>query len=116
MDFSNGFHLLRELGETAQGELLSIEALTAIHWAHRMGALVTTLVLGALAIELPACQPGARSGALLLAVLSIQISLGIANVLTFAPLQPAMLHNAFAVLLLATLLATNYCPIADRER
>ncbi len=40
MDFANAFHLVRELGQTAQGELLTNEALTAIHWTHRMFALV----------------------------------------------------------------------------
>jgi heme a synthase len=108
MDFSNGFHLLRELGQTAQGELLGIQALTAINWTHRMGALGTTLVLGALAFRLLTLRAGRNIGVLLLAVLSIQILLGIANVLSFAPLSLAVPHNAFAALLLATLVATNY--------
>src|SRR5438067_3362702 len=35
MDFANGFHLVRELGQTAEGKPLSSDALTAIHWSHR---------------------------------------------------------------------------------
>jgi cytochrome c oxidase assembly protein subunit 15 len=108
MDFFNGFHLSRELGETGQGELLSIQALTAIHWTHRIGALVTTLVLGALAFRLLTLPAGRKIGTLLLGVLSIQIWLGIANAVSFAPLSLAVLHNAFAALLLTTLVATNY--------
>ena len=40
MDFANAFHVLRELGRTDAGELLPQAALTAIHWSHRMFALV----------------------------------------------------------------------------
>ena len=40
MDFANAFHVLRELGRTSDGELLPLEALTAIHWTHRVFALV----------------------------------------------------------------------------
>ena len=32
MDLANAFHVVRELGMTANGELLSRQALTAIHW------------------------------------------------------------------------------------
>ena len=41
MDFGHGFQIARELGMTAAGAPLSLEALTAIHWTHRVGALVT---------------------------------------------------------------------------
>ena len=37
MDFNHAFHFTRELGKTAQGDLLSLDALTAIHWTHRVG-------------------------------------------------------------------------------
>jgi heme A synthase len=41
-------------------------------------------------------------------LLSIEMQLGMANVLSFASLPLAVLHNAFVALLLATLVATNY--------
>jgi cytochrome c oxidase assembly protein subunit 15 len=69
--------------------------------------LVTTLVLSALAIGLLILPAGRKIGTLLLAALSIQILLGEANVVSFEPLSLAVLHNAFAALLLATLVATN---------
>ena len=53
MDFANAFHVLRELGRTDAGELLPQAALTAIHWSHRMFALVVVAVLGWLAIRTP---------------------------------------------------------------
>src|SRR5688572_3676608 len=48
MDFRHGFQLVRELGRTADGGHLAYEALTAIHWTHRVGALVTFVYVGAL--------------------------------------------------------------------
>src|SRR6185436_8371209 len=39
MDFGHAFHVLRALGETSDGARLPNEALTAIHWTHRMFAL-----------------------------------------------------------------------------
>src|SRR6185436_11648452 len=49
MDFDHGFHIFRELGRTAEGERLSNRALNAIHWTHRVGALVSFVVLAVLA-------------------------------------------------------------------
>ena len=42
MDFKNGFSIFRELGMTQSGEGLSIQALQAIQWVHRVGAIVLT--------------------------------------------------------------------------
>src|SRR5690606_29841373 len=36
MDFRHGFTLLRDLGETKQGDYLPFAALTAIHYTHRL--------------------------------------------------------------------------------
>src|SRR5712664_503587 len=45
MDFGNAFHVLRELGRTGDGELLPLQALTAIHWTHRMFALLVAALV-----------------------------------------------------------------------
>lgn len=45
MDIHNGFTWWRELGKTATGDALDIQALIAIHWGHRLGALITLTVL-----------------------------------------------------------------------
>lgn len=45
VDFHHGFHFTRELGVTASGAPLSGEALNAIQWAHRVGALITCVYL-----------------------------------------------------------------------
>jgi cytochrome c oxidase assembly protein subunit 15 len=107
-DFAHGFHFLRELGMTADGEPLSNEALNAIHWAHRIGALVTFLTLAIVAccaMRLPALR---KLGGMLLVLLFVQIALGIANVLGSLPLPVAVAHNGVAALLLAALVMLNF--------
>ncbi|MGE5640162.1 MAG: COX15/CtaA family protein, partial [Clostridia bacterium] len=44
MDFRNAFHVFRELGRTGDGELLPMEALVAIHWTHRVFAVIVVLI------------------------------------------------------------------------
>ena len=108
MDFRHAFHLVRELGVTAAGAPLSPEALTAIHWMHRLGALVTLLVVGAVALRVLR-TPGVRiHGGALLALLFVQLGLGIANVLLRLPLALAVAHNAGAALLLVALVVLNF--------
>ena len=108
MDFHNAFHAVRELGVTAAGAPLPHEALTAIHWAHRVGALLTAAVLGGLSVALLRTAGCRAAGALLLAVLAAQLGLGIANVIARLPLVLAVAHNAGAALLLATLVMINF--------
>jgi cytochrome c oxidase assembly protein subunit 15 len=46
------FHVWRPLGLDASGEALTFEALTAIHYVHRLSAYVVFIALGALAWRL----------------------------------------------------------------
>lgn len=107
-DFVHGFHFLRELGMTADGEPLSNEALNAIHWAHRIGALVTFLTLTYVvhrAIRLPALR---KLSSAVLALLFVQVTLGIVNILGSLPLPVAVAHGGVAALLLAALVMLNF--------
>ncbi len=108
MDFVNAFHVVRELGYGPDGEALSIEALTAIHWTHRVGALVVLgyAVLFALLLARSAALRGLA--ALLLATVSAQFTLGLANVWFSLPLPLAAAHNAGAALLLVLFVVANY--------
>ena len=106
MDFGNAFHVLRELGQTAQGELLSLEALTAIHWTHRVFALVA---LAAVLIAVFKAYDVDRRLALLIATLvAAQFALGLANVALSLPLPLAAAHNGGAALLLLALVVLNF--------
>ncbi len=117
MDFAHGFALWHPLGRQADDGALSIEALTAIHWTHRNMALVVALVLLSLAATLwrSDLKPEAR---ILVTLLAIQICTGIANVLFGWPLVAAVLHNAGAAALVATLVLVNYrlrlSPVSSR--
>ena len=106
MDFANAFHVVRELGQTAEGALLSNEALTAIHWTHRMFALVALTMVFILAARARTLLP--RISVALAIVVLAQFSLGVSNVLFSLPLPLAAAHNAGAALLVATLVVINF--------
>jgi cytochrome c oxidase assembly protein subunit 15 len=108
MDFHHGFQLVRELGMTAAGTHLSYDAITAIHWTHRVGAAVTFLYAGGFALVLLRTAGLAGYGAVLLAVLLLQVALGIANVVAGLPLAVAAAHNAGAAILLMTAVVINF--------
>lgn len=114
MDFRHGFQLVRELGMTAAGTHLSYDAITAIHWTHRVGALVTLLYVGAFALWLVRSPGLSRHGFALLCVLLLQVSLGIANVLGGLPLLVAAGHNAGAAILLVTMVVINFALHSSR--
>lgn len=108
MDFRDAFHVHRELGQTPDGALLSMANLTAIHWLHRLGALITFCYVGWLVWRLYA-RGVLRSLALGIGVvLLVQLGLGISNVLLHLPLPVAVLHNAGAALLLTLMVTLNY--------
>jgi cytochrome c oxidase assembly protein subunit 15 len=118
MDFQHGFQLLRELGQTAAGDKLSYDALTAIHWTHRVGAVVITCYLAWLAWR--AARVGElRMVAVAIAVLlALQVSLGVGNILTGLKLAVAVAHNAGAALLLVALVVLNFAlsPLSTRPK
>lgn len=107
MDFANGFHLTQHIGPNYLGGQLDSDARTAIHMTHRLGALVVTLTLLALAWRLRGEGLGRLAG-LLLGVLALQVGLGISNVLFHLPLPVAVAHNGGGALLLLTLVLVNY--------
>jgi cytochrome c oxidase assembly protein subunit 15 len=106
MDFGNAFHVLRELGRTDAGELLPQAALTAIHWSHRMFALVAVAVAGWTVF---AAGKTLRGLAITIGLLLLlQFALGVANVVFSLPLALAAAHNAGAAALLASLVVLNF--------
>jgi heme a synthase len=73
MDFANAFHVIRPLGVGSNGEYLTMEALRAIHWMHRVGALVTVAVVGLFAWRLMQLESGRKAGRMLTALLTLQV-------------------------------------------
>ncbi len=111
MDFSEGFVLWREIGVDYEGGVLDLPARAAIHKAHRIGAVITLLLVGALALSLlvsgrdPVYK---RIGAVMGGFLVLQIVLGITIVLKALPLSLAVAHNGVAALLLLSVVALNH--------
>jgi cytochrome c oxidase assembly protein subunit 15 len=108
MDFEHSFTLHRELGQTASGDFLPMQALTAIHWVHRVMALVVFVTLAWLVARLLRAPGYTGMGVLVGALLLVQVTLGISNVLFSLPIAVAVAHNAGAALLLASLVLLNF--------
>jgi cytochrome c oxidase assembly protein subunit 15 len=108
MDFKDAFVLWRGLGIDYEGGVLDHPARVAIHFVHRIGALVTAAVLGFLAWR--AIRTGRSSavraaGAALAVLLVAQWTVGPLMVLKALPLELATTHNAIAALLVLTMVA-----------
>ena len=104
-NFKEGFVLWREIGVNYEGGLLDQESRIAIHLAHRIGAIVTLLVLLTLAFRLLKIPRLRTGGQLLMGLVLVQFTLGVLNVALYLPLPNAVAHNAGAALLLTTLLS-----------
>jgi cytochrome c oxidase assembly protein subunit 15 len=106
--FADGFVLWREIGVDYEGGVLDMRARTAIHLAHRIGAAVTLLVLGFLAMRLLRVPFSRQEGLVLGTLLLGQVALGIQNVVLHLPLVNAVAHNGIGALLLAMMLWLTY--------
>ncbi|WP_347330153.1 COX15/CtaA family protein [Marinimicrobium locisalis] len=105
MDFARAFNFAQSVGPNYLGGLLEGDARTAIHMAHRIGAVVTTLVLLLLITRLwrVGVRAARRLAGLIGLLLVVQVTLGISNVLASLPLSVAVAHNAVGALLLLSL-------------
>ena len=102
MDFASGFTWWRALGLTSDGEPIAVQALVAIHWTHRMFAIVVTAVVGVLIWQL--WRSGlSRLAQGLAALLVVQLVTGLSNVVLQWPLLLAVLHSGGAALLVAVI-------------
>ncbi len=106
-DFREGFVMWRGVGIDYEGGVLDNPARVAIHFTHRIGALMTIFVLGALG-WLMCRRPELRlDGVGLLTTLLLQVALGVSIVLYGAPLTVAVAHNGVGALLLIMVLNAN---------
>ena len=106
MDFGHAFHMLRGLGETSDGARLPDEALTAIHWTHRVFALLAVAAVGWVSFRAFSILSSLAIAVAL--ALTLQFLLGVANVALGLPLALAAAHNAGAALLLGSLVVLNF--------
>ena len=108
MDVGDAFVLWRGLGIDYEGGVLAAPARVAIHFTHRLGAVLAGIVLITLGLRAWLAGGTRRvrwTGAALLAAVVLQITLGISTVLLGVPLAVATAHNAGAALLVITLVS-----------
>jgi cytochrome c oxidase assembly protein subunit 15 len=109
-DFAEGFVMWRGLGLDYEFGILEAPARVAIHYVHRLGALVAATVIGLVAFMVWRRRNDdlRRAGILVLLALAAQISLGISVVWFGLPLGLAVMHNGVAALLLLSVLNLNH--------
>jgi cytochrome c oxidase assembly protein subunit 15 len=108
MDFKDAFVLWRGLGIDYEGGVLDHPARVAIHFVHRIGAVVTALVLGFLAwrsIRTGQSRAVRMAGSALAALLLVQWTIGPVMVMKALPLWLATAHNGVAALLVLAVVA-----------
>jgi cytochrome c oxidase assembly protein subunit 15 len=90
---------------------LPVQALVAIHWAHRAFALLVAAAVAGLAVRLwheSAATPALKQAALwLVSLVTLQIATGISNIVFAWPLVVAVAHNGGAAALAAMLALLN---------
>ena len=106
MDFANAFHVIRPLGVGPDGELLTVDALRAIHWMHRLGAIVVVAVVGLFAWRLIRTESAKRVGKMLGVMLTLQVLLGLSNIWFSLPIWVSVAHNGLAAQLMALMVVT----------
>jgi len=107
MDFVSGFDPWHGLGTNYEGGVLSNAARVAIHVTHRLGAVVTVVVLLWLAIRASKNEALGTAGGLVMGGVLLQFILGIIMVATHLPVPLAVAHNAVAALLLLAVVNLN---------
>jgi cytochrome c oxidase assembly protein subunit 15 len=108
MDFKDAFVLWRGLGIDYEGGVLDHPARVAIHFVHRLWAVVAAMVLGGLAWR--ALRTGRSravrvAGGALGGLLVVQLLIGPTMVMKALPLELATAHNGVAALLVLALVA-----------
>ncbi len=119
MDFSHGFTWWRALGHTGDGELVPFQALVAIHWTHRVFAIIVVAAVGVLVGQLWQHASFSHLARGLLALMVLQLLTGLSNVVLQWPLLLAVLHSGGAALLVGLLVVllhrTSRKSLGDRR-
>jgi cytochrome c oxidase assembly protein subunit 15 len=96
MNFSDGFEIWRGLGVNSAGEVLGFEAITAIHYTHRLFAYVVLTGLVWLGWLLRRRERFSKLGGLIWVLTGLQALTGISNAVLQWPLLSAVAHTAGA--------------------
>jgi cytochrome c oxidase assembly protein subunit 15 len=88
---------------TMQWGSLNTDLIT-IHMLHRIGAVITALYIGILSMTLLIKHIYRCLAITLLALVSLQITLGVLNVIWLRPVWIALIHHGIAIVLLLTII------------
>lgn len=106
-NFAEGFVLWRGLGVNYEFGVLDAPARVAIHFTHRLGAMLTLIVLVSVALwarrrtRAPAVR---KATSLVLTAVLLQVAIGVGIVWFGLPLPLATAHNGVAALLLLSMI------------
>ena len=103
MDFAQGFQIWRELGLLKDGSHISFQALTAIHYVHRLAAYVVLAALFALAWQMRRANVLRDQMRWLVGLALLQFLTGLSNVVLDWPLVAAVRHTGGAAAMLVVL-------------
>ncbi|RYX92879.1 MAG: heme A synthase [Comamonadaceae bacterium] len=99
MNFSEGFTIWRELGAGQGGDNITFQALTAIHYVHRLAAYVVFAALIGLAFRLRRVAALRNQARWLGGLALLQAATGLSNVVLDWPLVAAAAHTGGAAAL-----------------
>ena len=108
MDFANGFSLWRDLGMTPKGDYLPFPALTAIHWTHRVFALLVAMLIAWVSLRAFKIDALHKTARWLLIMIVLQFTIGVSTIFLRLPLALAVAHNGGAAVLVLLLVTLNY--------
>ena len=114
IDFAEGFVMWQGLGVDYEGGILDAPSRVAIHFTHRLGALVTFLFLFGITLTTwrSTSSTVTRNASLAVTILLLlQVSLGISVVWFSLPIVLAATHNGVAALLLLAVINLNHATI-----
>jgi len=116
-DFAEGFVMWRGLGVDYEFGILDTPARVAIHFTHRLGAILAFLFIVFAAHKyMRGGTPRMKTAAALaLVALTAQISLGLATVWFGLPLLVATSHNMVAALLLLSVINLNHAALREAQ-
>ena len=106
-DFREGFVLWRGLGIDYEGGVLDHPALVAVHFTHRLGAVLAAVLIALLGWRVAREAATRLDGLAVFAALLAQLCLGVSIVWFGVPLAVAVLHNGVAALLLLSVINAN---------
>ena len=118
LDLRQAFTLWRGIGQNFEYGVLDSVARTTIHFTHRLWAIVTVIAITALLVyTLLSCAKRLKMVALaVFGVLTVQVLLGVTNILGNLPLYVAVAHNGVAALLVLGLLTMYFVTIATDNK